>query len=90
MFFTLSITKNAFDAVVNCNAYITAILHIHMVWGMVERPKFVLTLTIPEKAFGDGIECSSVLEAIFQWYLLPENAFEAVFDCNAYLEAVRF
>ena len=70
---------------------------------MVEGLKFVLTLPLPENAFGDVIECNAVLKAIFHWNMLSgivegpkfvftltisENAFEAILDCNAYLESI--
>ena len=65
---------------------------MYMLLCMVEGPKFVFALTMPENDFGDVIECNTYLEAILHLSMLfgmakaltiPENAFEAVLDFNA-------
>ena len=53
----LIILYNAFEAVLNCNAYLEAILHIYMLLGMVEGRKLFFILTIPENAFESVFDC---------------------------------
>ena len=78
-------TLNFFEAVLDCNDCLEAILKINMLLGivevdailhintlldMVEGPKFVFNSNYSWKSFGDAIECNSVLEAIFHWYIV--------------------
>ena len=63
LFLSLTVPENAFEAVFDCNAYLEAILHIHMLLGLVEGPSF-LVLTIPENSFEAVFDCNAYLEVI--------------------------
>ena len=90
----LTIPENAFEAVLDCNAYLEPFYTCTCCYTWQKALSSFLALTMPENDFGDVIQCNTYLEAILHLSMLfgmaealtiPENAFEAVLDFNAQL-----